>query len=83
MTRTPKGDGVHYAPYEALAASRPLKPPPTKFERRPHRAAELALARDIAAGVVRPREDDYRCGRLGGGASHVVGFRKRGHTGEA
>lgn len=60
VAKTPKGDGVHYAPWEVLAASRPLKPPPTRFAPRAHRAAELALARDIAAGVVRPREDDYR-----------------------
>lgn len=60
VTRKSKGDGVTYAPWEALAASRPLKPPPKKFERRPQRAAELALAADIAAGIVRPRDEDYR-----------------------
>jgi hypothetical protein len=73
VVKVPRGDGVTYAPWEAMAASRPLKPPPTKFERRPSRASELALARDIAAGIVRPREDDYRCARATG-ASHVVAY---------
>jgi hypothetical protein len=42
------------AAYAAMAASRPLKPPPLPRQRYAPRASELALMRDIKEGAYTP-----------------------------